>query len=221
MRRAGFGIRLGAASIDAVAMYLASSLAGGAVVAYHMLSNFSGAATPGNFLVPMLAANGAVWVAYSLTEVFGTATPAKRLLKLRVATEGAEPPGYRRLLMRWLAKYSPMLLYVGVTFGTYTWALRPGGPQGRPPAWMLVVNVLFAAALLAVLGGFFAVLSKRRQALHDLLAGTAVLRPGEQPQGFAPIMPVAVPHVAATPPVAVLPPAATAATPVDGGGDGR
>jgi hypothetical protein len=74
---------------------------------------------------------------------------------------------------------------------------------------MLVFNLLFAAALLAVLGGFFAVLSKRRQALHDLLAGTVVVRPGEEPQGFVPIMPVASPQFAATPPG------------LDGGGDGR
>ena len=38
------------------------------------------------------------------------------------------------------------------------------------------------------LGGLFATLGKDRRALHDYLGGTVVLRPGEVPQGFAPIL---------------------------------
>ena len=41
---------------------------------------------------------------------------------------------------------------------------------------------------LVVLGGFFATLGSGRQALHDMVVGTVVLRPGEEAQGFAPIM---------------------------------
>ena len=224
MLRAGFGIRLGAAAIDVAAMYLASSLAGGAVAAYFVIRKGPGAAQ--SFLIPMLAANGAVWVAYSLTEVFGTATPAKRLFKLRIATESAAPPTYGRLLVRWSAKYSPMVLYLAAMLNTYRWVLRPVGPQGQPPALMLVLNLLCAAAALAVLGGFFAVLSKRRQALHDVLAGTVVLRPGEEPQGFMPIMPAPPPDTRPAPGAETVVPADTSsvptvAPPADGGGDAR
>jgi uncharacterized RDD family membrane protein YckC len=196
MRRAGFGIRLGAAAIDAAAMYLAATLAGGAFVAYYFVLRTGGSPPANaNFLLPMLASRASVWLAYSLTEVLGAATPGKRILKLHVAETGGEPAALGRRLARWVLKYSPMFLYLAATLNTYLWVLRPNRAPGPPPVWMLAFNVLFAGAAVGVVGGFFATLGKGRQGLHDLLVGTVVLRPGEAPQGFAPLMAAVPPAV--------------------------
>jgi uncharacterized RDD family membrane protein YckC len=132
-----------------------------------------------------------------------SASPGKRLLKLPIAGADELPAAVPRRAVRWSAKYSPVFLYFAATAMTYHWVLRPGGPAGRPPGALLVMNTLAGLATLAVAGGFFAALSKGRQALHDLAAGTVVLRPGEAPEGFAPVVPVA--------PLAMP----------EGGGDGR
>jgi len=193
MIRAGFGIRLGAAAIDAVAMYLSSSLVSAAAVALLVFSQRNGAqGQPPNRLMflGIFGVTGLIWLAYSLTEVFGTATPAKRLLKLRIGGVDLEPAPAGRRLARWAVKYGPMLVYLAGATAMYMWVMAPGGPQGRPPVFIMGLNMLAAAASLVVLGGFFLTLSSQRRALHDLVAGTVVLRPGAAPQGFAPLMPV-------------------------------
>jgi uncharacterized RDD family membrane protein YckC len=194
MIRAGFGIRLGAAAIDAVAMYLSSSLVSGAFVAYLILSQRVRPAGPPASqptFVWMFGVTGLVWLAYSLTEVFGAASPAKRLLKLRIVTVDHEPAPAGRRLARWAVKFGPVLLYDVAMTAMFRWALTPGGPKGPPPVFVAALNLVAAAAALAVLGGFFVVLGAQRRALHDLIAGTVVVRPGEAAQGFAPVMPVA------------------------------
>jgi uncharacterized RDD family membrane protein YckC len=192
MSRAGFGIRLGAAAIDFVVMYLSSSLVSAAAVALLVFSQRNAAqGQPPNRLMflGMFGITGLIWLAYSLTEVFGAATPAKRLLKLRVGGVDHEPAHPGRRLARWAVKYGPMLVYLAGATAMYVWLMAPGGPQGRPPVFIMGLNVLAAAASLAVLGGFFLTLSSQRRALHDLIAGTVVLRPGAAPQGFVPLMP--------------------------------
>jgi uncharacterized RDD family membrane protein YckC len=193
MVRAGFGIRLGAAAIDAVAMYISSSLVSAGFIGYLMLSQRTGPAgppvTPTTF-VGMFAVTGLVWMAYSLTEVVGAATPAKRLLKLRVGGLDHERAAARRRLARWAVKYGPMLVYMAAATLMYMWVLNPNGRQGRPPVFMMALNLLAALLSLVVFAGFFLTLRPQRQALHDLIAGTVVLRPGEAAQGFTPLMPV-------------------------------
>ena len=194
MIRAGFGIRLGAAAIDAVAMYLTSSLVSGAFIVLLMVSQRTGPAGPPTNRTTffwVFGVTGLVWLAYALTEVFGSASPGKRLLKLRIAGLDHEPAPAGRRLARWAVKFGPVLLYDVAMTAMYWWVLIPGGPQGRMPVFVLALNMLAATASLVVLGGFFMTLGAQRRALQDLVAGTVVVRRGHATQGFAPVMPVA------------------------------
>ena len=82
-----------------------------------------------------------------------------------------------------------MVVYMAAAMAMYVWVLPASGPQGRPPVFMMALSMLAVLLALVVFGGFFLTLNPERRALHDLVAGTVVLRPGELPQGFAPLMP--------------------------------
>src|SRR3954467_11600859 len=157
MVRAGFGIRLGAAAIDAVAMYLTSSLVGGAAVGGLMVSRQRAGAVPLDARLIMLVAMtmaAVVLLGYSLTEVFGVASPAKRLLKLRIAGVDHGPPPAGRRAARWAVKYVPVLLYLlGSTLVTVL-VLGPAGPSGRMTVVAMMPSIVGMVTTLAVLGGF-------------------------------------------------------------------
>jgi hypothetical protein len=87
-------------------------------------------------------------------------------------------------LWRWSLKYLPVLLYI-VAMGTIYGSI---GKPGGPPRWFFVTMITFGLSLLVVVGGFFATLGAERRALHDYVGGTVVLKAGQAPQGFAPIM---------------------------------
>jgi uncharacterized RDD family membrane protein YckC len=137
-----------------------------------------------------------VLLGYSLTEVFGAASPAKRLLKLRIAGVDHGPPPAGRRAARWAVKYVPVLLYLLGSTLVAVWVQGPAGPSGRMTVVAMMPSIVGMVTTLAVLGGFFLTLSSQRRALHDLVAGTVVLRqkgavrPGDAPEGFTPVMPV-------------------------------
>jgi uncharacterized RDD family membrane protein YckC len=200
MIRAGFGIRLGAAAIDLVLVYVIQFLASALVIPAIMA--FAGSGPPRYAPLVALSAASALSIAYTLTDVFGARTPGKRMLKLRIAAEAdpyARPP-LGRLLARWAFKYSPMLgSFVAGAVMFWVLARSANDPRALQRA-ILVPNMIVGLLALIVLGGFLATLARSRQALHDLLAGTVVLRPGEEPQGFAPVMAIPVGQIAAAPP---------------------
>ena len=190
MIRAGFGIRLGAAAIDLVLVYVLQFVGSAIVVPFVAAMNSRGGGPPRYAPLAALALGSALSIAYTLTDVFGARTPGKRILKLRVAAE-ADPyarPALGRLLVRWVMKYSPMLGSF-VAAASMFWILDRSANDPRAVARAVMLpNLVVGTLALIVLGGFLATLGQRRQALHDLLAGTVVLRPGEEPQGFVPIM---------------------------------
>jgi uncharacterized RDD family membrane protein YckC len=204
MVRAGFGIRLGAALIDAVILYALLFL--GALLTVPVMvfaAARSGNAPPPYAALTGLSVGAVFCVAYTLTEVFGRRSAAKRILKLRIAAADypyGDPLSWR-LWLRWAIKYSPMLSNFG-SVGMMYWMLARGtfGQGGMPPA-LLLGNMVTGLLFLAVLGGFLPTLARGRQALHDLLAGTVVVRPGEEPQGFAPIIAAPAAAPAAPPPL--------------------
>lgn len=196
MVRAGFGIRLGAALIDAVFIYgmvFIGSLITVPVMVFTAAR--SGNAPPLYAALTGLTVGAVFCVAYTLTEVFGGRSVAKRMLKLRIAAAddpyAAAPPW--RLWVRWGIKYSPVLMNF-VSSGMMLSMIARGtfGPGGMPPA-LLLANMLGGLLFFAVLGGFFLTPARGQQALHDVVAGTVVLRPGEEPQGFVPIVVPAAP----------------------------
>jgi uncharacterized RDD family membrane protein YckC len=200
----GFGIRLAAAAVDALFLYGLSFVAGVMVMGYYMVMRGGPPKSPFLMLVEMLGVTAVLWLAYVALEVFGRASLAKRMFKLRIAGDDHASPRRGRLVARAAFKYSPLLTYLAVAGNMYWWIARQApGPRG-PDFSIITLSGLFFAVTALVIGGFFASLGHRRQALHDMVAGTVVLRPGEGPAGFAPIMvePVAEPVAAPAPPAA-------------------
>jgi uncharacterized RDD family membrane protein YckC len=216
MHRAGFGIRFAAAALDALFLYGLTFVASMLVVGYYLATRRPPPSSPYSLLFGMLGVIAVLWLAYVALEVFGRASLAKRIFKLRIAGDDHAPPARGRLLARAVFKYSPLLVYLATTANLYGWLeRRAAGSRGLDPS-IVALSGLFLAVALVVIGGFFAALGRRRQALHDLVAGTVVLRPGEGPAGFAPIM--AVP-AAETVPTEAVPAAETVAAPAPPAGD--
>ena len=96
---------------------------------------------------------------YGLIEGFTGWSPGKLILGIRVVDESGQRAPVGKLLLRYLVKYSgSVLAFAGLVAGA---------------------SVLSSAGQLVALGivvGCFLVLGKARQALHDKIAGTAVLR---------------------------------------------
>ena len=97
MRRAGFGIRLGAAAIDLVVMYFLQIIAGMVVGVLLFANRAAQPAPPSTFLLWVTGVGATTTFFYSLFELFGSASPAKRLLKLRIVRADDLPaPLFRR-----------------------------------------------------------------------------------------------------------------------------
>lgn len=96
---------------------------------------------------------------YYLTEVLLAATPGKLILKLRIGAANAEHSDYRKLIIRFLIKHSFyfVLILSLLTKNTFL--------------YLLTFLMFFIVAV-----GFLFVLSNKRQALHDLISGTAVYK---------------------------------------------
>ena len=182
MNRAGFGIRLGALLIDGVILFILYKIVG-AVVAPHIDP------TNKTFQEVWEAAIAAarrtmifysfVQLAYMSTEVFKAASPGKMILKLKIIGENGEPATPDRLWKRFAIKNAATV--VGLL-----WAITGLG----------IVYALQALVALAIFGGCFMALSAKKQALHDVLAQTAVLQPGAvgvSAQGFEPVIPTTPP----------------------------
>ncbi len=189
MERQGFGIRFLAALIDWIILVIPSvilSLAFG----YGFRIRFgvfadAQAALAFNLLMSVLQ------LLYWATEIFWAASPGKRILGLKIANEDATPATQEKLIMRWAIKQSPAIL------GLFVFIL-PGIIGG-------LFSFLVMGVSLAIFIGCFLTLGQQRQALHDMLAHTAVYKLAPQYQGF-PVAPGAAGFPVTPQPGAPMPP---------------
>lgn len=96
---------------------------------------------------------------YYLTEVLLEGSPGKLILRLRIGSADGQHPEYGKLIIRFIIKHSFYLVLILslLTKNTLLYLLT------------FVVFVIIAI-------GFLFVFSYKRQALHDIIAGTAVYK---------------------------------------------
>lgn len=174
-KRVGFGPRLGAALMDFVVVLVLSMLFGGVLGgmlglgaggAIGSSSDAEGAAAAGAAAGAVLGAlagfalGAAVFgFLYSLIEGLTGASPGKMILKLKVGTADGHHAQIATYLTRWAVKYSGQLLgFLSVVLATP------------------LISTLGTVASLVVFVGCFMVLGANRQAIHDMVAKTAVFK---------------------------------------------
>ncbi len=168
-KRIGFGLRLGAAVIDAVIIMILGGVFGGMLAAVLGLGAgaATGMATGGEEAAAAAAVLGAatgfaigislMGLLYSLIEGLTGASPGKMVLKLKIGTDDGRTAPVSTYLTRWAIKYSSSLLS---TIGALT--------------GISLIGTLGTVAGLIVFVGCFLVLGAARQAIHDMVAKTAV-----------------------------------------------
>jgi uncharacterized RDD family membrane protein YckC len=96
---------------------------------------------------------------YGLIEGLIGRSPGKMLTGLRIVDEAGQPAPLGTLLVRYLVKSSSSLIALVAVF-----------------AGAKALDLVSQIVSFGILLGFFLVLTKSRQALHDKIAGTAILR---------------------------------------------
>ncbi len=96
---------------------------------------------------------------YYLTEVLLAGSPGKLILRLRIGTADAQHSDYGKLIIRFLIKHSFYLVLI-ISLLTKNTTL-----------YLLTFLVFLVVAI-----GFLFVFSYKRQALHDIISGTAVYK---------------------------------------------
>lgn len=172
-RRIGFGLRFAAALIDAIVVGVVGGLAGallGGLLGGGLGGVFAGPEAGGadtgaalgaavGAVVGAVAAFGAFVFLYSLVEAFTGASPGKMALGLKIGLADGRRASAGVYGRRWAIKYSGTLL----------------GLIGALPGFHVTALLAPAAGVIIFVGCFLA-LGDRRQALHDVAAGTAVFR---------------------------------------------
>ncbi len=165
MERIGFGPRLVAALIDIVIVLLLMSVAttvfgvsmfGGALADPDML----GGATAGGLSLAGIAIS-IIPLAYMSLEIFKAATPGKMILKLKISNADGTAADQNTLVKRFLVKNGAALLNILAAVTTVGLFAQIGSLAG------MVIGV-----------GCFLTLAQAKQALHDMVAKTAVYKPG-------------------------------------------
>ena len=165
--RVGVGRRLAAVAVDGLIVAAASGLVGiTAGGLFGSLTSDIAGQTDGfvdramlGALFGLVAGFTAIGAVYFALEVLTDATPGKRALGLVIGTEDARPAAVGARLARYLVKCSPLLL---------------GMLTAVPGFWFAATLALLATTTISV-GGMMA-LGPNRQALHDVIARTAVYR---------------------------------------------
>ncbi len=174
-KRIGFGPRFGAMLIDCVLIVVLSIVFGGmlggmlgmgAGSALGSGSSTEGGAEAGaaaGALLGMIggfALGAAVFgLLYPLIEGLTGASPGKMILKLKVGTADGHKAGISIYLTRWAVKYSGQILaFLAIALATP------------------VIGTLGTVASLVIFVGCFMVLGANRQAIHDMVAKTAVFK---------------------------------------------
>ena len=169
--RVGFWPRVAASLIDFVVVSALAFLAKGLVesafpgIYAHKIAEATAdprAAAAKNFITAFVGwgiAAGLIGPFYGLIEGLTGRSPGKLLTGLRVVDEAGQVPPLGTLLVRYLVKSSSSLIaFAAVFVGAKALDL-----VSQIVAWGIIL-------------GFFLVLTKSRQALHDKIAGTAVMR---------------------------------------------
>jgi uncharacterized RDD family membrane protein YckC len=164
--RVGFGRRLAAAVIDGLAMYVLYA------VSVLIPTRWDAVSSPLLTVALMMLAGGVLMVAYAGIEAVRGAALGKLLLKMRIANEDGSEAGVPRLLLRAMLKFLPLIL---TFFALPVVLLLDSWIEGLANAQIVTgVAVLVGMVWLSVLGGFCLSLGPSRQALHDVIADTAV-----------------------------------------------
>jgi uncharacterized RDD family membrane protein YckC len=175
--RVGFGPRFGAALIDLVVVAALGVVIGGAVASMfpdylaEVIARQTAKTDPkvaeqmkamGGFFqaIARFSAGAAVAGAlYGLIEAFSGRSLGKLLLGLRIADTNGKVATLGRLMGRWAVKQSGSLMaLLAMVTGVYLIA-----QIAQVPSWAVSI-------------GFLLVLGKKRMALHDMAAQTAVYR---------------------------------------------
>jgi uncharacterized RDD family membrane protein YckC len=162
--RIGFRLRAAALAVDVTSVLLLSFLFGPWLGIRLGLGVYQGQGPgAGGMMAGAVAGTALIGLLWFGTEALWAATPGKRLLGLRIGTADGQPAPRSRLVLRWALKnVATLLALLAVLLG-----IALPAPAGAV-AWLSNLGGL------VMVGGCFAALGPRRQALHDLLARTAV-----------------------------------------------
>lgn len=171
-KRVGFGPRLIAAIIDGIIITVVGFLLGGTLGALLGIGagaaagaaagaeGAEGAAAAGAALgfVGGLAIGLAIFgFLYSLIEAITGASPGKMVMKLKIGTEDGRNAPIATYVTRWALKYSQTLLSaIGLLTG------------------ISIIGTVGSIAGFVIFVGCFLVLGEKHQAIHDMVAKTAV-----------------------------------------------
>jgi len=164
--RIGIRLRAAALAVDITATLLLSFLFGPWLGVRLGLDVYAGQGPgAGGMMAGGAAGFTLIFLAWFGTEAWWGATPAKRLLGLRVGTAEGVAASRQRLLGRWALKNAAIL--------TALLSIIAGTTVPRLGIPLAMLSNLFGAVMLA---GCFIAMGDDHQALHDILAGTAVYR---------------------------------------------
>ena len=158
MERQGFGIRLGALIIDLVILFVIGLIVN-LIFGRGFTFGFRVGTPQGGFAYNLVS--NLITLGYWSTEIFRAASPGKMILGLKIGSETGAPAMQNQLMMRYAIKQSPWLLML---------------VAGIIPFVGFIFGIVAILAALAIFVGCFLVLGAQRQALHDMLAHTAVYR---------------------------------------------
>jgi hypothetical protein len=193
-KRVGMNWRLLSLLIDAVAVWVI--VAGLQQVATYAVMRDPGQVSPSSkqwigawFL--LLVAPPLAGVMYTLCDVFFAATPGRALLRMRIASETGRRATRRQLLTRWVIKYAPLIL-MSAWIAYFSVHFAVTGGRGISGVMRAQYFILYANALITLIvgvGGLWIFKKPRRQALHDRVTRTAVLRTRDiTTSSFEPVM---------------------------------
>ena len=170
--RVGFGLRFGAAVIDFIiwtiisfiVMYLTGFFESAMELGRTISANLGNTALLTELTEEFAMDNMqtflllyALNLVYFFLEVLNGATPGKMILNIRIANADRTAGTYKNLLNRYLLKHSNTILNLLATV-----------------TFISILDLLSFIALIVIFIGCFFVLGDQRQALHDMLAKTAV-----------------------------------------------
>jgi uncharacterized RDD family membrane protein YckC len=187
-KRVGFGVRFFTALIDLVVMFVVAN------IATRVIGRFNPLLQWGNDSASITEVYVAVFlVCYTLVEAIIGQSVGKMVIGVVVCNpDGSRPKVYRRLV-RWLIKFLPLILFPPFDLLSLVDDLRY---SFNPPDTFVtrVDNLgphLLVTLMVCVVAESCLMLGRKKQAGHDMIAGTVVLPRslvGHQRRGFDPVM---------------------------------
>jgi RDD family len=167
--RIGLRPRIAAVAIDLAGIVLLAMLFGPWVGIRLGLGHYDGQGLgAGGMMAGATAGTQVIALLWLAPEALWGTGPGKALLGLAIGNEQGQPLPRRRAALRWALKTSPALVGLLAVIVSLA-APRVGG-------WLTLLSDLCAVVLLA---GCFVALGSDQQALHDVLAGSAIYRRAE------------------------------------------